>query len=658
MLARSGFGGAHAVPRTLVAAVSAAALVLAAPAASAVPRRVPTVTSRQKGATVCVFHFHRMDIAPGFQVSTGVGISRNADADILVDGNICGTQGFHATVTNTDQINVGQMATSAALTIDLTNGPLAPGVSSEADGTPEIEISLTANPFVNNKVDIVAGGTGVVITAGRRFILQTQEVVTEFNLNGELEGSQPDPDLTVHGALAEARIIGGSGDDVLSGQGTGVPRATPMVAPMFLLGEGGSDTVTGGEGDDELSTDVDSLHRADVYDGAGGFDVMDYGHDPGGVSVTLDGTANDGISCPGTSCERDDVLHVEQLQGGGGNDVLVGTKGHQVFGGGGGHDTMRGGAGPDTFLAMQSGVEEMHGGAGKDTVSYANYFTMPGVTVTLDDVANDGHPGEGDDVASDVEVLVGSIYDDHLTGGVQPNRIDGGLGDDVLNGAGGNDVLEGGGVFVQQDGSDEFHGGPGNDTVMEDQHFGDMRLSIDDRANDKVVDDPTQGVDDIHTDVENVVAGAGDDVLTGSPANNRLAGGEGNDNLDGLGGNDVLVPGPGTDAVRGGAGLDSASYAGAAVAIKANLNTGGEQGEGGDELFQVERLIGSPFDDRFTGSSAANRLTGGAGDDELDGLAGNDVLLGGAGNDSLDGGADTDTCKPGPGGGSVVHCEH
>ena len=360
----------------------------------------------------------------------------------------------------------------------------------------------------------------------------------------------------------------------------------------------------------------------------------------------------------GPSCEGDDVDSVDLIIGGAGNDVLVGTAGHQEFEGLGGQNTLRGGADRHIPGLLQRRRREVHGGSGRDTMTYAESSTSSGVDVTLDDVANDGQPGEGDNIGSDVEILIGSILDDHLTGRPGPDRITGLAGDDVLSGLGGKDTLNGGPEFQGNDGSDVFHGGTGIDTVVEDGHQGDLVLSIDDQANDRVVGDPSQGVDDIRSDVENVVGGLGNDTITGARARTGWRGGPGNDILLGVGGDDLLIPGPGTDSLRGGPDTDTASYSSSTSAITANLSTGAVRGEGPDQLSQVENLLGSPSPDHLTGSERCQpphrrrrqrhaRRAGRA----------RQVLLGGGGNDHLDGGPDTDTCKQG-GGTGPIHCEH
>ncbi|HEV2813486.1 MAG TPA: calcium-binding protein, partial [Solirubrobacteraceae bacterium] len=147
------------------------------------------------------------------------------------------------------------------------------------------------------------------------------------------------------------------------------------------------------------------------------------------------------------------------LDAGAGDDILAGEDGNDRLGGGAGEDRLAGGTGGDV----------LRGGADKDTVSYLEgdfyydeYYvpspsssssaprTPPGVTVSLDDRANDGTTGEGDDVGSDVELVFGTLGDDTITGGP---------GDNAIDGSGGKDRLEGG------DGDDDIRGGPGDDVI-------------------------------------------------------------------------------------------------------------------------------------------------------------------------------------------------
>ncbi len=85
----------------------------------------------------------------------------------------------------------------------------------------------------------------------------------------------------------------------------------------------------------------------------------------------------------------------------------------------------------------------------------AMWLTTPArraVSVTFDDVANDGAGGENDNVRSSVEgattgdgddTIVGSPADNLLQGGAGNDTITGGAGDDDVQGCSGNDVLSG-----------------------------------------------------------------------------------------------------------------------------------------------------------------------------------------------------------------------
>lgn len=133
--------------------------------------------------------------------------------------------------------------------------------------------------------------------------------------------------------------------------------------------------------------------------------------------------------------------------------------------------------------------------------------------------------------------------------------------------------------------------------------------------------------------------------ITGSNFNDQIRGDAGNNIIYGLAGRDVIEGDNGADTIDGGDGWDYARYRGSDFAVTINLttnvNTGGDAE--GDQLFNIEAVSGSYFDDSITGNSGGNLLRGEIGNDSLYGEAGNDTLTGGAGADFLDGGADSDT---------------
>ena|GEM_PF-5072588 len=159
--------------------------------------------------------------------------------------------------------------------------------------------------------------------------------------------------------------------------------------------------------------------------------------------------------------------------------------------------------------------------------------------------------------------------------------------------------------------------------------------------------------------------GDGDDHLSGGPGADTLTGADGSDRLDGGEGDDRLDGGAGGDDLVGGAGVDTLTYELAAAAVTVTLDDrpdDGESGEGDDAHADVERVIGSPGDDRPSAGAGAVTLEGGDGFDRLVGGPGADVLRGGEGDDTLDGAGGADVLDGGgpqdPGGSGVGRYEY
>lgn len=165
------------------------------------------------------------------------------------------------------------------------------------------------------------------------------------------------------------------------------------------------------------------------------------------------------------------------LTGGPGNDIVLGFHGNDTIDGGDGDDTVdghdgddqvRGGAGDDVLWGDHyygPGADLLDGGPGTDTTEEwtipDQLDRQPRVTVSLDGVANDGRPGEGDNVVG-IERLNLYITGD-FTGTDGPDQIKllnpGNSGPSTLTGLGGDDVL------VGYDFDDRVDGGAGDDTV-------------------------------------------------------------------------------------------------------------------------------------------------------------------------------------------------
>jgi len=180
--------------------------------------------------------------------------------------------------------------------------------------------------------------------------------------------------------------------------------------------------------------------------------------------------------------------------------------------------------------------------AGGDTPF--NLADISGIDIQAGD-GNDHVQLDPDVPAADIE---GQAGDDTLIGGDS---------DDTLEGGGGNDYMDGKG------GADVMRGGTGFDTADYRFRSEDLNLSIDDAPNDGA-NGGGEG-DNIHTDVERVMGGSGDDLIVGSDADNSLAagagddtvlGGLGDDSIDGDDGDDWLIGEQGNDRLTGGPGRD------------------------------------------------------------------------------------------------------
>lgn len=150
-----------------------------------------------------------------------------------------------------------------------------------------------------------------------------------------------------------------------------------------------------------------------------------------------------------------------------------------VYGGGPGSDVLNGGPGNDVFYQTNggasadrtdsSGGDTFIGEDGTDAVRYAQDSEFSGVRTTplelsLDGGANDGEPGEGDNIQSGIEEVMGGIGPDVITGSDAADQLNGFRGQDTIYGRGGNDKVDG------SEDDDRLYGEAGNDTVYGSGH--------------------------------------------------------------------------------------------------------------------------------------------------------------------------------------------
>ena len=212
-------------------------------------------------------------------------------------------------------------------------------------------------------------------------------------------------------------------------------------------------------------------------------------------------------------------------------------------------------------------------------------------------------------------------------------------------------------VFARWTGeTDNAFEGPITLTLYDNDGSDTLDLHTD--ATDQQVDLRPEGISDVYglvgnlviapdTLIEDFIAGAGNDTVTGNEAANRLEGRGGDDELLGNGGDDVLTGGAGADRLLGGTGEDTVTYLGSDAGVTVKLRDGAGTGghAEGDVLNGIEHLTGSDHADAFGGDSQNNRLSGMAGDDGLWASSGDDILEGGAGADRMHGNIGEDTAS-------------
>ncbi|WP_147115099.1 hypothetical protein [Tateyamaria sp. syn59] len=244
----------------------------------------------------------------------------------------------------------------------------------------------------------------------------------------------------VAGGAGPDTLSGGKGFDTLDYSGSSKRVVVDLQKGFGKGGEAQGDKLSGFEGvigsgtDDMLlgSKDGNRLiggEGADVLNGRGGQDWVDYSASDGGVTVNLAKRRG-----AGSDAEGDRLINIERVHGSAQNDKLIGDKGKNVLVGDEGKDRLAGGGGRDV----------LNGGTGHDE-------------------------------------LLGGGGHDKLSGGKGRDKLIGGIGKDLLDGGAGNDKVLGGGgadTFIFDLGSDRLIGGKGRDTVEFDGAFGDYGVTF------------------------------------------------------------------------------------------------------------------------------------------------------------------------------------
>ncbi len=486
-------------------------------------------------------------------------------------------------------------------------------------------------------------------------------------------GSMVAGGFTIARGVVIENAIGGNGDDTITGN----------MAVNRLEGGGGDDILDGGAG-------------ADTMIGGSGYDIY-YVDDVGDAIVDPDDWGSDTVYSSVTyalaATLENLILTGTGAANGTGNSLgntLTGNAGDNTLVSGGGADMIDGGAGNDRIVIDDFDFLWAYGGDGADTLvlqgaGYAFSMPEPSWSTKTRGFEHFDITGSGDNslyvskaavlsggeqvgskrvviverdrgdvvhfsdggwtnagtvttakgafdrwVSGNAEVHVEQVPGAIVVGTVDNDSLNGGDGNDILYGQAGDDTLSGG--MAAAGGTNQLWGGTGNDTAsyvfLNDVIYADLGAQAA-HVGGVLVDQMNS--------IENLIGGAGNDVLVGDAGGNVLSGGAGVDILYGLGGDDTLIGGePDYDGVAnqlwGGTGTDTASYAWTGDAVYADLaaQAGYVDGYLHDQMNSIENLIGGSASDVLVGDAGGNILSGGAGSDLLYGQGGNDILIGGA----------------------------
>ncbi|WP_240475619.1 beta strand repeat-containing protein [Herbaspirillum rhizosphaerae] len=379
-------------------------------------------------------------------------------------------------------------------------------------------------------------------------------------------------------------VIGGSGNDILTGASTGA---------TVLTGGAGGDTLTGV-----------AANRANTYASYAG----------SGSAVTIDLNFTNGTGTSGGDAAGDKLSFIDNLIGSG-ND--------------------------DTFIS-NSQANSFDGGAGSDTVSYIS--STAGVTVNLsNNSAGSGGYAQGDTYAN-MENIIGSTFADILTGAAAGKTVLTGLGGgDTLAGTAGNHANtyasyagSATGVTVDLNFIDGT-GTSGGDAA------GDKLSLIDNLIgssfNDTFVanniansfDGGAGGVDTVSYLSSNAAVTVDLSNTTGSGTSGGYAAGDkftGIANIIGSNFDDTFFASAAANAFNGsshGANGDTVSYARSNVGVLVDLynHVGGDAVTGvtsfanGDTYTNIQNATGGGGNDTFVADGNLNRFDGGAGIDTV-----------------------------------------
>ncbi|WP_100120892.1 calcium-binding protein [Snodgrassella communis] len=384
-----------------------------------------------------------------------------------------------------------------------------------------------------------AGNDGISISVGKAIMHggdgnDNLSASAWSNANDVLDGGAGNDILYAYGG--DDILIGGTGDDKLyGGEGDDTYVFAKGHGRDYISDSGGKsdtiqfldvnfDEVKFRKNDTNLIIygyyEGDSIEVKDFFYGGDGYAIENFVFKD--RTVTLEQLRKEGMELYGTAGNDSISISVGKaiVHGGDGNDNLSASawsNANDVLDGGAGNDILYA-YGGDDILIGGTGDDKLYGGEGDDTYVFAK--------------------GHGRDYISDS----GGKSDTIQFLDVKFEEVKFRKNDNTLIIYGYN---EGDSIEVR----DFFYGGDGY--AIENFVFKDRTVTLEQLRKDGMVLYGTNGYDDITLSSGKaiILAGAGDDRLSGGARDDILDGGEGNDHLYGRGGNDILIGGAGDDSI-------------------------------------------------------------------------------------------------------------
>ncbi len=378
-------------------------------------------------------------------------------------------------------------------------------------------------------------------------------------------------------------------------------------ADTFAVSGATDYSLNGGDGNDTFLLYAGAT-LAGSLDGGTGNNTLSYYDPASGLSYTTPVTVNlnnsavvyNGVSYPADSATgiASGLLNIQNVTGGAGNDILIGSAVANILNGGPGNDVLLELGGDDTYVFGNAwGKDTISDTAGNDTISFASssanlVFQIGTTSLTVSD-------GTASDLLtaspSEIENLIGGAGNDTFrlaNGAALAGSLDGQAGVDtldfsaattarnfVLTGLGSVDGFTGmatgiGGGFNN---INALRGGSGSDSLSGMNT--DSAFTINGISNSyrEIASGRSLGL----SSIENLTGGSANDIfyMVGTAS---LAG-----------------------YINGGAGTDTLDYSAYATAISVNLAAGTATGVGGG-ISQIENLVDSPFGNVIYGDN--NRI--------------------------------------------------